>query len=222
MYDAIILYWKSSADSFLQAAVRTHELSATSDCAGQISSSPKNFCQVESPVIVWKDALNVSPKTQHNPTFFYENYHGYLLCWFNKSTLVVGYTTNVETFAFTVSFFSSCLQETWLTWEIQILESSIRVCIYTQANMPTVHKNSRIDLSGILSLVCLNKDTGLKSSDIYTAIKDSQLLISVNYVTLWFSLAHQSVRSWTLNHFNWLYWSTTFESNPKLSVWNES
>ena len=33
----------------------------------------------------------------------------------------------------------------------------------------------------------------------------------------WFSLA-QSVRSRTMNLFNWLYWSSAFESDPELSV----
>ena len=42
---------------------------------------------------------------------------------------------------------------------------------------------------------------------------DQQLWISHE----WFSLA-KSVRSRTMNLFNWLYWSSAFESDPELSV----
>ena len=69
MYVAIILCWKSSANSFFTSS--THELSATSDRAGWIFR-PIFLFQVESCVtrymFVWNDVFNVSPKTRHNPS----------------------------------------------------------------------------------------------------------------------------------------------------------
>ena len=46
------------------------------------------------------------------------------------------------------------------------------------------------------------------------------LLVGVHNLPIglmWFLLA-QSVRSRTMNLFNWLYWSSAFESDPELSV----
>ena len=70
MYVAIILCWKFSTDSCFTSSTR--ELLATSDRVGRIF--PPIVFQVGSRVtrytFVWNDgdALNVSSKTEHNPS----------------------------------------------------------------------------------------------------------------------------------------------------------